>query len=195
MKNTRKTAFACALALLLSASLAACDPKTENQTTGEVAPAESATVTRDNPPTSPESETFFDDGTDEYRNKLIIYEGFSEKGIMTEADAHQRTPIYEEKDLAPFRPYFPELTDEAASKLLADKEGLTFVLEITQKNPKSYYSIDGIYQDIDQIRVEISEFCDPEDEAVQPAHTFYLIHVPGDVYEDEILNVIFIAQE
>ena len=190
MKSNRVKALLLTLSLALLFTLAACTPEEAAESTELATAEETVAETEKKTNEMPESPVVDDEMSDE----AVIKTGYSDEGPLKEMDKCVLTYVKSESDLAPFKGYIDGLTDEEIRTYLADTEGLCFVVEITQKTPKTYYSLDAIYRDIDLIYLEISEFADPEDETIQPAHTFYFFYISGESYDGENVAVTFLAE-
>lgn len=118
--------------------------------------------------------------------------GFSDRGVLDTPDSSRTVVVKTKEDLAPYRSYLTELTEEEEQKLLADKNGYCMLLEITAKSDRHYCDISSISNYENAIEIHVSEFEEEDPFAdPQPLHSFYLFYFPAEVYHGEPVTVLF----
>ena len=128
------------------------------------------------------------------------WRGQGDDGKVTTPGTFESTVIKSLADLAPYRPYFPALSDLDAARITSDADGLALVLEIASPDTNLVYGVDSVTREGTELVFLVS--CAPEqvdeelavdeygNEIERPApgaaHEYFLFYIPAAEYHDEV---------
>ena len=127
------------------------------------------------------------------------WRGRGDTGKVKTPGEYAATLVRSLNDLAPYRSYFPQLSDEEAARITSDEEGIVAVLEIASADLSLIYSVDNVTREDGSIVFLISEMPEihePEydengNEVEFPApgspYEYFLFYIPAAEYQKEDL--------
>ncbi len=87
----------------------------------------------------------------EITEKVEAWRGQGEEGHLDVPGTWRQTVVHSLAELAPYRAYFPDLSDEDASRITSDKDGMAVVLEIASADTSLIYGVDSVCREDNQI--------------------------------------------
>ena len=132
------------------------------------------------------------------------WRGQSDHGLVKTPGTWDSTVVKSLADLAPYRAFFPDLTDLEAARITSDEDGLAVVLEIASPNTKLIFGVDLIIREEGSILFEVSgaeelreepltDEYGNEIEAPDPGspYEYFLFYLPAEEYHDETITFSF----
>ena len=183
------------LALAVLLSLSACGGETATGKTGDPAVTGGQTATAE---TADEQEKALEEM--DITELVEAWRGQGDDGKVKVPDTYESTVVKSLSDLAPYRPYFPALSDLDAARITSDTDGLALILEIASPDTNLIYGVDSVTREGTEIAFLVS--CAPEqvegelavdeygNEIERPApgaaHEYFLFYIPAAEYHGEV---------
>lgn len=165
--------------LMLSCFLCSCNEETPAETGRETEPP-AAVETIDDAREIPEAEDLL--------GAIPSWAYRGSDGFLQSAGDYAEQSIRTTADLAPWRKFFPDLSDADAARITSDKEGACLLVEMTPSFDLSDFTTAGIDREAGNIVITILE---TEADVQAPAHTVFLFYFPSSLYRGETIRVLF----
>ena len=110
------------------------------------------------------------------------------EGFLQHPGDYAEKTIHSKADLAPYRKFFPDLSDADVERITSDGDGTCLLVEMTPSFDLSDFTTAGIDREAGNIIITILE---TESETPAPAHTCFLFYFPSSLYRGETVRVLF----
>ena len=188
------------LILVLVLALFACGKEEEPRTVGETGTAATRETAGNDPALAEEQALMELDMT----GKMESWRGSGGDGRVSLPGDWQAVIVQSLTDLAPYRQYFPTLTDPDAARITSDTEGIAAVLEIASPDLNLLYGVNEVTCEGGHIflmvtaepEVREEELTDEDGNVIEQApgspYEYFLFYIPAEHYNNEDLQFNFV---